>query len=154
MEQKNLVRQDFIPADLGENKARVLAERYSTVFGMETEYVPAFIESAERLKDLIAPRVTYFLSPFDAYSYPYLRPPVLLWYKRGAASIQPFGCFETAPSFLFCRICCHAVNLDDLFCVGRQLRHCQIVGSCQTSVHVSFGRWPVYSWKLEASMTS
>lgn len=73
MEQKNLVRQNFIPADLGENKARVLAERYSTVFGMETEYVPAFIESAERLKELIAPRVTYFLSPFDAYSYPYLR---------------------------------------------------------------------------------
>ena len=36
VEQKNLVRQNFIPADLGENKAQVLAERYSTVFGMET----------------------------------------------------------------------------------------------------------------------
>ena len=35
VEQKNLVRQNFIPADLGENKARVLAERYSVVFGMD-----------------------------------------------------------------------------------------------------------------------
>ena len=59
VEQKNLVRQNFIPADLGENKAQVLAERYSTVFGMETEYVPAFIESVERLKELLAPKVLY-----------------------------------------------------------------------------------------------
>ena len=57
VEQKNLVRQNFIPADLGENKAQVLAERYSTVFGMETEYVPEYVESAERLKELIAPRI-------------------------------------------------------------------------------------------------
>ena len=62
VEQKNLVRQNFIPADLGENKAQVLAERYSTVFGMETEYVPAFIESEEQLKELIKPKVTY--SPY------------------------------------------------------------------------------------------
>ena len=34
VEEKNLVRQNFTPADLGENKAQVLAERYSTVFGM------------------------------------------------------------------------------------------------------------------------
>ena len=59
VEQKNLIRQNFIPADLGENKAKVLAERYSTVFGMETEYVPAYIESEERLKELIAPKVIY-----------------------------------------------------------------------------------------------
>ncbi len=43
VEEKNLVRQNFTPADLGENKAKVLAERYSTVFGMETEYVPAYV---------------------------------------------------------------------------------------------------------------
>lgn len=55
VEQKNLVRQNFIPADLGENKAKVLAERYSTVFGMETEYVPSFIETEERLKELLTP---------------------------------------------------------------------------------------------------
>ena len=57
VEEKNLVRQNFIPADLGENKAKVLAERYSTVFGMETEYVPEFIEDELRLKSLIKPRI-------------------------------------------------------------------------------------------------
>ena len=59
VEEKNLVRQNFIPADLGENKAKVLAERYSTVFGMETEYVPNFVESVELLKSLLEPRVWY-----------------------------------------------------------------------------------------------
>ena len=56
VEEKNLVRQNFIPADLGENKAKVLAERYASVFGMETEYVPEFIESEERLLQLLTPR--------------------------------------------------------------------------------------------------
>ena len=57
VEEKNLVRQNFIPADLGENKAKVLAERYSGVFGMETEYVPDFIETEERLMSLLEPRI-------------------------------------------------------------------------------------------------
>ena len=57
VEEKNLVRQNFIPADLGENKAKVLAERYSSVFGMETEYVPDFIENEERLTELLEPKV-------------------------------------------------------------------------------------------------
>lgn len=55
VEQKNLVRQNFTPADLGENKAQVLAERYSSVFGMETEYVPDFVEDEDRLNDLLIP---------------------------------------------------------------------------------------------------
>lgn len=57
VETKNLVRQNFTPADLGENKARVLAERYSEVFGMETEYLPSFVESEEELKQLLMPQV-------------------------------------------------------------------------------------------------
>lgn len=57
VEEKNLVRQNFIPADLGENKAKVLAERYASVFGMETEYVPMFVETEEWLKKLIAPQI-------------------------------------------------------------------------------------------------
>ena len=56
VEEKNLVRQNFTPADLGENKARVLAERYSTVFGMETEYVPTFVENEDQLKELLTPQ--------------------------------------------------------------------------------------------------
>lgn len=55
VEQKNLVRQNFAPADLGENKAKVLAERYSTVFGLETEYIPSFVESEEELRNLLTP---------------------------------------------------------------------------------------------------
>ena len=52
VELKNLDRQNFVPADLGENKARILAERYSTVLGMETEYVPNFIETLPELMAL------------------------------------------------------------------------------------------------------
>lgn len=52
VEQKNLVRQNFSEADLGRNKARVLAERYSRVFGIETEYVPNFVETVDALMEL------------------------------------------------------------------------------------------------------
>ena len=55
VEEKNLVRQNFIHADLGENKAKVLAERYSSVCGLETEYIPEFIEDRERLLKLVTP---------------------------------------------------------------------------------------------------
>ena len=55
VEQKNLVRQNFSEADLGRNKARVLAERYSRVFGIETEYVPNFVETVDALMELIQP---------------------------------------------------------------------------------------------------
>ena len=56
VEPKNRDRQNFVPADVGENKARVLAERYSTVLGMETEYVPNFIEKLPDLMELIEPK--------------------------------------------------------------------------------------------------
>lgn len=56
VEEKNLVRQNFTPADLGENKAKVLAERYSAVFGMETEYLPSFVETGEQLRQLLTPQ--------------------------------------------------------------------------------------------------
>ena len=55
VEEKNVVRQNFSPADLGENKARVLAERYAAVFGMEAEYIPFFIEDLDSLMNLITP---------------------------------------------------------------------------------------------------
>jgi hypothetical protein len=55
VEEKNLNRQNFVRSDLGENKARVLAERYSGVFGLKTEYVPEFIEDRQRLLDLVTP---------------------------------------------------------------------------------------------------
>jgi PRTRC genetic system ThiF family protein len=55
IEEKNLVRQNFIAADLGRNKAQVLAERYSSAFGMETLYIPEFVESEEKLAELVKP---------------------------------------------------------------------------------------------------
>ena len=55
VEKKNLIRQHFTAGDLGQNKAKVLAERYSSAFSMKAEYIPDFIEDKERLKELIAP---------------------------------------------------------------------------------------------------
>ncbi len=68
VEEKNLVRQNFTPADLGENKAKVLAERYSTVFGMETEYVPSFVETEERLRELLEPAYIWQRQPGHIYN--------------------------------------------------------------------------------------
>lgn len=53
VEKKNLVRQNFISSDLGKNKAQVLAERYASAFGMEIQYFPEFIESREKLSELL-----------------------------------------------------------------------------------------------------
>lgn len=57
-ERKNLIRQNFAPCDIGENKARVLAERYAAVYGMQTEYIPEFIEEEEWLFNLLMPKYT------------------------------------------------------------------------------------------------
>jgi molybdopterin/thiamine biosynthesis adenylyltransferase len=65
VEEKNLVRQNFISADLGRNKAQVLAERYATAFGMETLYVPDFIENIQKLTELVNPD-TYQPSPYSS----------------------------------------------------------------------------------------
>lgn len=53
VEQKNLIRQNFAECDIGENKAQVMAERYSEVFGIETEYIPGFIENEQQLLELL-----------------------------------------------------------------------------------------------------
>lgn len=55
VEAKNLIRQNFISTDLGRNKAQVLADRYAMAFGMEVQYIPEFIESEDRLTELIKP---------------------------------------------------------------------------------------------------
>jgi len=60
VEQKNLIRQNFIEQDVGENKAKVLAERYSAAFGIETEYVSGFIENEETLLKLIEPELIQY----------------------------------------------------------------------------------------------
>ena len=55
VEEKNLGRQNFIEADLGKNKAMVLAERYSNAFGIETSYIPQYVEDEEMLEELLEP---------------------------------------------------------------------------------------------------
>ncbi len=59
VEEKNLVRQNFISCDLGRNKAQVLAERYASAFGMEIQYIPDFVETEEKLTALLKPRFSY-----------------------------------------------------------------------------------------------
>lgn len=53
VEEKNLIRQNFAPYDIGEFKAEVIAKRYSEVFGIETQYMNDFIECEEALEKLI-----------------------------------------------------------------------------------------------------
>ena len=52
VERKNLVRQNFVEADLGRNKAQVIAKRYARAFGTEASYLPEFVESREALERL------------------------------------------------------------------------------------------------------
>lgn len=59
VEKKNLIRQNFAECDIGENKAEVMAARYSEVFGIETEYIPEFIEDEEQLFNLMYVRGNY-----------------------------------------------------------------------------------------------
>ncbi len=61
VEEKNLIRQNFAPCDIGANKAETLARRYSETFGIETEYIPDYIESEEQLYNLLYTK----RDPFD-----------------------------------------------------------------------------------------
>ena len=67
VEQKNIVRQNFISADLGRNKAQVLAERYASAFGMEVSYIPEFIETEYRLTQFVC---SDFGLDYNYYPYP------------------------------------------------------------------------------------
>jgi PRTRC genetic system ThiF family protein len=66
VEEKNLVRQNFVSADLGRNKAQVLAERYASAFGMDVHYIPDFIEDEKMLAELVEPD-RYQVSPYSHY---------------------------------------------------------------------------------------
>lgn len=53
VEKKNLIRQNFSVQDVGENKAAVMAERYASVFGIETEYIPQYIETVDDIYEIL-----------------------------------------------------------------------------------------------------
>lgn len=59
VEEKNLIRQNFVAQDIGRNKAQVQAERYSAAFGIECEYRPDFIENEDELMKLTTPDFYY-----------------------------------------------------------------------------------------------
>lgn len=72
VEEKNLIRQNFVAQDIGKSKARVLASRYGSVYNMPIPYFFDYIEDMDTLKDLIknekmgfTPRITVLLGCVD-----------------------------------------------------------------------------------------
>ncbi len=49
VEEKNLIRQNFIKSDIGKNKAEALARRYSSAFGVQIQYLSEFLESSDKI---------------------------------------------------------------------------------------------------------
>lgn len=59
VEDKNLTRQNFLPRDVGHNKAEVMANRYGAAFGVEINYIPEYLSSPEMLTDIIRSKSGY-----------------------------------------------------------------------------------------------
>jgi molybdopterin/thiamine biosynthesis adenylyltransferase len=57
VEEKNIARQNFITADIGKNKAEVLANRYSRAFGIDISYIDEYVKE-ENIPDIM-PRLNY-----------------------------------------------------------------------------------------------
>lgn len=53
LEEKNLVRQNFLSRDVGYNKAEVMADRYGRAFGLEISYIPEYLADATMLKEIL-----------------------------------------------------------------------------------------------------
>jgi PRTRC genetic system ThiF family protein len=60
VEERNIIRQNFIKPDIGRNKAEVMATRYSKAFGIRMEYMPYFIgkSSSLSLEQVLLPRTS------------------------------------------------------------------------------------------------
>jgi hypothetical protein len=56
VERKNLLRQNFVPADVRGKKATVLASRYAAAFGLEVSAYPRYLNADTRLPNLIPDR--------------------------------------------------------------------------------------------------
>lgn len=69
VEDGNLLRQHFLPQDVGRSKALVLAERFGTVYQFPVMAVPQYLTTPDGLDDLIAsPRAgvsAYHSRPWD-----------------------------------------------------------------------------------------
>jgi hypothetical protein len=56
--EDNLIRQNFVPADIGKNKAEVLAERYTRAYGIPIQACNVKIETAKTLLDIFDGGIT------------------------------------------------------------------------------------------------
>lgn len=57
VEEKNLVRQNYIRTDLGKHKAEVLSERYGTAYNISIPFYANYIEEMDVLKNLLFERI-------------------------------------------------------------------------------------------------
>lgn len=53
VEERNLVRQAFLPQDIGYNKAQVMAEILSQAYGITAEYYDRYIDTPADLEQLV-----------------------------------------------------------------------------------------------------
>jgi len=94
VEEKNLSRQKFIPADLGRHKSEVLAERYGRAHGISIGYCTEYVESIDMLRDLLdtQARSSHYYAPL----------PVLVGFVDNNRSRQMFHrFFEEADTLLY-----------------------------------------------------
>jgi len=54
VENKNLIRQNFSPGDVGRNKAEALATRYANAFGLEIAYQTTYLEKEGDIRNLFS----------------------------------------------------------------------------------------------------
>ncbi|WP_054943684.1 ThiF family adenylyltransferase [Paenibacillus ihuae] len=55
VEEKNLLRQPFIPSDISKKKSEVLAKRYGSTYGLKIgSYSDSYVESVEQLESLFS----------------------------------------------------------------------------------------------------
>ena len=102
VETKNLERQNFISRDLGENKAEVLARRYSALFGMSISSIGEYL-THENYEKIIPNKNVYLFSTVDSMLARWLS--FMLSMKRGVTwfdtgnsmySGQSYAVFDTA----------------------------------------------------------
>lgn len=53
VEEKNLIRQNFVASDISKNKAMVLANRYGRAFNLPIRYLDEYIQSKERFTEIL-----------------------------------------------------------------------------------------------------
>ena len=106
VEESNLSRQRFTAEDLGQNKAKALALRYSSVFGFTVKYLADFIDDV-KLTGLIVPEATNVIvgcvdnniARYHINRVFYQSPNSIVWLDSGNNEWNGQAVFSTNPSF-------------------------------------------------------